>query len=246
MSMQMNISLPKKFPRQKAMLLTRDDYAAIAELMKVAIKLRTREYHLDNRGQPFEEYTMSTWVKKRRKDPNFVSPWDEFEEVVQKLVDRLERAATEEEKAPIRRSLGHFRTKIRAIKDFWYKEEREAADVTLTDTGKMLDNMAASGNGARARVDAGGPVARWQSKGVTNDREGKGQLAARPFVGITNAEDDWIMADVVQPFLDFFAEELGRILFKGENPATRPNGRQVVSKALRDMPTKNEEKMAAR
>lgn len=246
MSMQMNISLPRKITNKKAVLLSRDDYSAIGQLIKVAIKLRTREFHLDNRGRPFEPYTMTTWVKKRQKDPKFRAPWDELEEVAEKLVARLEEAATEEQKAPIRRMLGHFRSQIVATKEFWYKEEREAADVTLTDTGKMLDNMEVSGNARRARVYAGGPVARWQSKGVTNDREGKGQLASRPFVGITNAEDDWIMADIVQPFIDFLADELGRLLFRGGEPSTRPNGTQLVQRALRNMPTANEERMAAR
>ena len=254
--LEMKLSLPKKAKKKKQTLITRDEYAQIARLMVDIIILRTRGYGISTTGEAFVPYSPSTAAKKKGiTDAD--APWAELQSTLDKLVARLERMTEgEEAKAALRRSISHFRWEIvQERKAFGEKLVRETK-VDLTDRrhaaslGRepMLEMFDMSSTTQKARIYNRNGIARLFAKG-TNIRKRKGDnsgltgsMPARPFIGLTDAEEEWIMRDFVQPLIDFLGLEFARLFSEKVADDVRPSAGVLFRRAWQKKPSSQEER----
>lgn len=228
--------------------ITKGEYQVIATLIYLMIVERTRDYHLNAYCEPFVDYA---WETERKKHPVEIDEsWSSAQYILDQLKARISREAQKRARPEvikaIQRQIGHFQTEINeAQKAFYTARAKEANDVNLIETGRMLDSIEAKGSANAARVKAKVRWANWIQKGVAAaKRQGKGALPARPFVGISDAELDWLYEHVLRPLYVWYADSLKQIL-TGGTPPPRPNAARLAMSAKRDKPTINDEKRMA-
>lgn len=249
---EMRTTFPRKRRRPRATLLTRDDYAQIARLMVDVIRLRARVYGVALDGHPFTPYSPATAVKKRRIAPDD-APWAELQATLDKLVARLDRLPNDERKAAVRRSIGHFRQQINEQKRQYGESIVRSTKVDLTDraaaarTGRqpMLDAFDQSATVQKARIYNTCGYARWFLRGTKAHRGPNGQtipgMPARPFLGLSDAEVEWILRDFVQPLVDYLGLEFARLFSEGVADDVRPDPCTLFRRAWQRKPTPQDE-----
>ena len=254
--LQMTTTFPKKKRRPKATLITRDEYAQIARLMVDVIRLRVRVYGVSLDGTPFTPYSPSTAAHKRGVE-DAEAPWAELQATLDKLVARLERLQEGEDKSAVRRSIGHFRAQIVAERKKYGEMLVRTTKVDLSDrkaaakTGRkpMLDSFDESATVQKARIYNTCGYARWFLKGTKSHMIKKGDRAgqmlagmpARPFLGLTDAEEEWLMREFVQPLIDYLGLEFARLFSEGVADDVRPEAHGLFRRAWQRKPSSQEE-----
>lgn len=252
----MSISLPKKVRRKPVTLLSREEYAGLAMLLADMIKIRTRVYNLDAKGKPFKPYSAS-YLRHKKPVSDDQSPWADLKVILDKITERYERRETtapEHVKAAFRAQIAHFWHEINQKKMTYYEELAQQTAVDLTKSGELLNQLSQSSSKQKARVYADKSYAKWLAVGTkpqdrTDPETGKSyhrdRMPARPFMGVTSKELEWILEEYVQPFIDFLQLELGKVLFGTPARDVRPNPMQVTRKAWVKRPDEHEEAMSA-
>jgi len=227
--------------------LDRAEYQVIASLIQIMIRDRTQKYHLDAYCKPFIEYS---WLTEKSKRPLIgEASWSAAEYILRALQGKLAAEARKRSRPEvlqaIRRQIGHFQTEINEAQEAYYSAlAKNANDVNLTKTGRMLDSLEAKGTSNAARLKVKCKWGDWNQRGVAAaKRQGRGELPARPFVGITDAELNWIFEKILEPLYKWYASELAAMV-QGKRGTARPNAARLAIDALRDKPTPNEERRA--
>lgn len=249
---ELRTTFPRRRRRPKATLLTRDDYAQIARLMVDVIRLRARVYGVALDGAPFAPYAPSTAARKRRIDPDD-APWAELQVTLDKLVARLERLSDPEDRAAVRRSIGHFRQEINEERRKYGEAITRSVKVDLTDrraaaqTGRqpMLDAFDTSSSTQKARIYNTCGYARWFLRGTKAHRGAGGRMIAgmpaRPFLGLSDAEEAWILREFVQPLVDYLGLEFARLFSEGVADDVRPDPGSLFRRAWQHKPSLQDE-----
>lgn len=238
-----------------ALKLTRSEYQTIAELIKVMIILRTREYHLSAECKPFTPYSWQTERRYRSKKSAQGTTWERASYIVEhlgaRLASMLRQRGKDKEIAALRAQIGHFRKEINELQKEYYSElAKSANDVDLTRSGRMLDETVAKATSNAAVVQTKEKWGDWIQRGVPrgatgedrdpNAREGKGTLPMRPWCGITDAELKWLHEKIIRPIFEWYTKALHELVLGRPAPA-RPNAARLAISALRDKPQMNDE-----
>ncbi len=241
----------KSHQKRKTVKFSRLEYSALAQVCRIMILKRTIEYHLDCWGEPFEPYTAQTLRKKKSSRGSEIinEEYERMTVILRKLADRMRsgRAKPDEIKS-LRASMGHFRSELNKLANEFYaspamKADREA--VNLTDSGKMLHGLQIKGTLKFAEVVAPEKAARLISKGVTHQRYDEkkrrhGTLPARPFVGLSNREREWIRREFVEPIMWNYIQFVIYYHCGGDRPEQLVPS-QIANKMLRKIPTRSDE-----
>lgn len=248
---QMLANVPQDFlTKEIPELITKRDYRIYGQLIIDAIQIRSRQYHLDISSRTMQSYTWQTLRKKDPAQPSADLPWAKNSAILQSLTEKLTVKA-KTKKYPkkvfvgILHQIDHFRKLIHEEQKAYYSaltDERSAVTLTYKKKNSMLDQMSFTAYDDRVVVKCPAKYAGWVQRGA--QRKDRGLLRRRPFMGLTKAEDKWLLG-LTEKLKGWTINYINSLLNPDQALPTRDkiSDAQIYSMTRRKMPNAGQDRV---